>query len=1412
MADNGDLYSGTGPFKNTGRKSSGYAETMDSLVGVPARTAIAEAQKGNINSDDVTYLAALMSNHGRVDLAKRIFNGDFNPQFLTKVWNSIGSDPQTAPTGFDVASKVTDNPYAGAGLATIIDLAQIPTGGATVLPGALGEVKGVKHAGNIADAMDAFLERGKAPLSTETKIAQMHGTSGEVRDAIDPLLERAKTEYDAATRHKVPLEDVNETWRNGGSRWKSAYDNPRNVPAKPVKQTGEGPLPNQQTRINYLWGKDDTLKGLDQTERTELAGYIKKYPTYEPSPLKFPDEHEFNQMPRTVEDNVIKEPKFSEAKKYNENLAKEREEYFWNDPNDQRFTDEAKAALQNIHSRYGEDFRISEKLRSAQDSELDHLPYVGQDVTAHPNLQLPNFAARPTGVIGNPTIQGPNTAKTSVPEPFPWMDDKYKAGKQLLSRHKSQGMPVEIHTSSDLISKPDYIAEIPEGSTINMHMLTGNGRLDRILFPGNPSSARLESAAEKLEQAGHKVNRVYPQSGQEVMDKAAKAYGVTEADLLNSVGYGERDALANHLDEELKASAKERAPGLSVAPKPDNYAHGGTVVPHYAGGGEVSWENTIPMATEMPQPGPEAEPTWENTSDPTEKYGGLANQLTAGATGALRGATLGASDYLLTKSGLAKPEDLAGLQRENPWTSVGGELTGAIGSLAIPSSPASLIGKAGKAVYGGTKALAAAKIAQDGSLAAKILGGAAEVGATAAGSAVEGALYTGIGSSITEHSLGETKVNAEKVLANVGYGALLGGALGGVLKSAEIGIPESLKAAKEGLTTIRNKIFGSGAGDEGIITPLLDKIDPEMKLSSAMSRRATNLDVDQKAKLVSDTTDMLNTVQKNIDTTTKTLNADIRPLERDALIDTAAPLQTVRDARQEIITSIDNAVELIKSEPHIYAQGPGRELELHRLGLVENLAKDKTPAQIMDRLTTLKQSLQNIVYDKMSAASSKARDVIEGISGQVRDVLHNPDIFGVAGASQAAHDSMLSDLYQFVSPNARRPTEFQKIFMKRLGSGPKARWDFDAGKVERVLKNSAEPKGQRSIDLLDQYFETLKKLPDHLENTIANVPNARMDPSRLAGFLENAHGDVGLAQTKYQDAIQNMKGRRLGMGDFLAGTIATTHPVIGAAVEAYNIASKPIEYINKLAEIERMIGKTTNMVGSGAKSIFKPAIRGVAKTRGVFGKEISKDRHEEIKESLPDINNEPMRLTDMLSQATEHLSSVAPEMAQSMQLTTALAVQFLHSKLPDKPQLSPFDDKYEPSNSEIHDFNNYYSIINKPTLALDQVREGTLTPETVEALGAVYPSLYSQMKQAVLEEASKVLARKETIPYQTKQTLSLFLQQPIDQSFSGASIQANQMAFQPPPQQQAGKSPKEGRNDLTLANRTGINHGKMEES
>ncbi len=1338
--DLGSQLQGTGQFKDTKRKSSGYGEAMDSSFFAPARVLVDEFLKGTIPA-----------------------------KTLGKVFAQIGADPELAPVGSDIISRYTDQPQLQKLLGMFIDFGASLPGVPHITPGVVGEIRGVKNLGKVADAVEAFAERGKSAPSTEARLNQIHGQTPKVADAIDPLIERSKIEYEAAKRHGVPLENVNETWRNGGSRWKSAYDNPRNAPPKVESPVGNsrilsrGELSKIDKRVDEINAHledphlpedvhNNLLRELDEHISVLEGSYAnalkKEGKTAEPKPKVLGPPEKY------IPPGEIKprEPQNPQA--------------FWHDVNDHSFSDKAKEMMDSMLAR-----GISEEhiLKAHGDASHPYRP----DPESKRFSALPNYGTKPTGVIGSPGFS-PNSGP-DMKEPFPWMDSKYGAGKELLEKHKSLGMPVEIHTSSDLIGRDDYKSLIPPGSRVNMYY----GPLDvtehRIKNPASPSNKRLKDAVDRLRDHGVDVNEIHE-----------------AGDGITPIKYSQGGVV--------------------------KMAHGGTAQPMH------SMPQHMPMLSEQefntlnnPPAGYTLDQAPQGPSDlpagyelDEDKYGGPGGMLASAALGTASGLTLGGTNVLLTKSGLLKPETLKALQEVNPVSYGAGE----VASIFAPSGAAALIGKGGKAIYGGLKALKVMQAADEIGGATKAI---ANIGAHALGSAAEGAAYAGTSQTLNEYALGDPDLNAEKILGHYGNGALLGGMFGAAIKTAAVGAPPALKAASEALTGLKNLVVGAGHGEESLVSGILNKISPpdagliNGKLADAFMNRAKNLDIDEQSELVQKVTAGLNTVKKNLSTVLKHLNSDLRPEERDFLINNASvDPEKVINARRDVIFSMDAAIQKMREEGELYSPSTARELELERLSIVNGMEKETTPAQIMERLKTTRQNLQKMRFDKMTSSGKRSADLITDLGQSVRGVLHDPEIFGFAGAAEAAHNEMLTKIYSYIGPDGRANTPLQKEFKKLfLGVGG----DFDAGKIKSLLKKVG-PEGDRARSLLDEWFELQDSLPEHFENTYANIPNDRWDQAKLGGMLENAQktgGDVGLAQTQYAQAIQNQKGKNLGLRELLIGGIGVSHPLIGAAAFAADVASRPIEYVNKLAEVERILGKATTGVGNAAKAVFIPTLKGVGKAKAPLLNQIMpKEEFKKMKDDLSEFNNNPSKMINALNDSTEHLRQVAPNMADSLQSSMITASKFLQGKLPNQ-NISPFEEDLGASPSEIASFQRYKNMVDNPIHALNEVRDGMINHETIETLSAVYPRLYQNMKQALMDEAMTKLSKKETIPYQLKQSISFFIGEPIDRSLHPQAIMANQAAFMPaqkPEDQMPKKANTQGK--VTLAKRSGLNRGEME--
>lgn len=193
-------------------------------------------------------------------------------------------------------------------------------------------------------------------------------------------------------------------------------------------------------------------------------------------------------------------------------------------------------------------------------------------------------------------------------------------------------------------------------------------------------------------------------------------------------------------------------------------------------------------------------------------------------------------------------------------------------------------------------------------------------------------------------------------------------------------------------------------------------------------------------------------------------------------------------------------------------------------------------------------------------------------------------------------------------------------------------------------------------------------------------------------------------------------------------------------------------------------------------------------------------------ERIQELANNPQTLSAHIANSVGGLTNHLPNVSQSIGNNIVNSVQFLNSKIQKPVQQFPLSQKWEPSEAHIQKFNRYYDAVDNPLSALDQIKRGELTSETMESLQAVHPELLKQMQEKLIKQADP--EKEKNLPYHVKQSLSMFLGSPLDESFYQPVRQSNQIALQGAAQQKAqdqaammGKTTQKGLEKLNFSER-----------
>lgn len=174
-----------------------------------------------------------------------------------------------------------------------------------------------------------------------------------------------------------------------------------------------------------------------------------------------------------------------------------------------------------------------------------------------------------------------------------------------------------------------------------------------------------------------------------------------------------------------------------------------------------------------------------------------------------------------------------------------------------------------------------------------------------------------------------------------------------------------------------------------------------------------------------------------------------------------------------------------------------------------------------------------------------------------------------------------------------------------------------------------------------------------------------------------------------------------------------------------------------------------------------------------------------VAKQLHELVADPEKMASVVDQSAMHLDDYDPEMAQDVRMSTAQLIGFLASKAPRSKPSAPGMPPIEPDKIQAAKFERYLRAVTDPTSVLDDAERGDLMPEAIEAMKAVYPSIFSEIQTRL---ADRVI-NAPSIPYKRKTQLSALLGQDMTGTLNPKMIASAQSAYGSAPQQQAPQKP-----------------------
>jgi hypothetical protein len=807
------------------------------------------------------------------------------------------------------------------------------------------------------------------------------------------------------------------------------------------------------------------------------------------------------------------------------------------------------------------------------------------------------------------------------------------------------------------------------------------------------------------------------------------------------------------------------------------------------------------------------------------KYGSGAQQALAGLEAAGRGASFGLSTGAELATGLTTPEAIRGREEANPVTAGAGEVAGLIGSAFIPGvGEANILGKAGNVASRavglgaekgflntvGDAALRGAfenALYQVGPEMHKAFvqdpGQTAETAAAHIGLAgVLGGVFGGtIGAGI-QGAKAVGKAISPVFVSEVDRPLLEAGDLGTAIKNSEA-LPDSYKdkvlksldisKEKGNSAEIRKAMKDLGGAPETpgmflehpAIAPAVDLLanSPYTISGNAVRSKLDNAhafvdDVLQKA-----TSSANNMSKEEVGAALQSgLSTDIRNThtpQKIAFDDLRASFSHIPVDKPEI-TAITDALNSIKE----VKLGPGTDegrLVRQVLKTVQN-AKTADDLDIIRNMASLKKESERV--DPLGWLKSKIRDVIsetqeEAVLRHAKSFPRNDEAGSVienlvsaarkAKADYAPYIKKVGELSEWLGKGKIHGTEDALAFMNEKLTAS------DVSK--RLFSSSKDPAFQRFFEREFPEQARLMREYRRAEMRADAALNGEFNANKFYKNFEELEPEAQKALYT-ADEIKKIKAAQVYSAEAFPKSFnpsGTSHMnAYRAAHEGpkafftANIRDKAIESFINMAGNPKV--RNALSLGTQTGNAIKALDKGV---KAVFDK--AKDFPASAPVSVLTRNKLDKLVTETVKDPQRLLNVGAnnpiPDYNTSFAGVSARAVQYLNALKPSKSDTTAiYGGDSTPSEDQKARYNRALDLAQKPSLVLESIRNGSVTPDDIKTINVIYPAWAESVRGKLNARLIEAKADHKIIPYSTRLGISMFLGQPIDATMTPDSI------------------------------------------
>jgi hypothetical protein len=255
-----------------------------------------------------------------------------------------------------------------------------------------------------------------------------------------------------------------------------------------------------------------------------------------------------------------------------------------------------------------------------------------------------------------------------------------------------------------------------------------------------------------------------------------------------------------------------------------------------------------------------------------------------------------------------------------------------------------------------------------------------------------------------------------------------------------------------------------------------------------------------------------------------------------------------------------------------------------------------------------------------------------------------------------------------------------------------------------------------------------------------------------------------------------------GMGAFVGRSIGREAGAKLAGGSSQQVGAYVLDKIHHLAVADRVVQDVSQKIASSLRGYVSRTAEQVTRQRAPVraARMPMKPLAERFEQRAKEVQAmaQPAAAAERLSSSLGSLATHAPNLSASIASLATADALYLASILPPTTKnpslLQPQLKGQPPSDSAMHKFMRLSTLLEKPLLALDKLKDGTLLQDEADMLRQRRPELMTQIQESAMKAISN---RPTELLYAKRRNLGLLLGIPFDRSMEPEFVATMQASY-----------------------------------